>query len=144
MREASAAAWILASMMCAVPASAEGRDVLETIHKFFEAFNSGDAPAVAELWHANAISITLGGMISDKARLGEEIATALKLGVKFEHKIDRTDGDDSIAWAAGSYTVTIPSKTGGTIQRNGNFLHILKREAGAWKLQAVSFTRTSQ
>jgi hypothetical protein len=39
--------------------------------------------------------------------------------VKFEHKIDRIDADGPIAWAAGHYTVTIPSKDGGSIQSDG-------------------------
>ena len=67
------------------------------------------------------------------------------MGVKFEHKIDRIEVDSQIAWAAQPYTVTIPSKDGGSTQSNGNWLYILTQEGGgAWKLQAASFTRTNQ
>jgi uncharacterized protein (TIGR02246 family) len=146
MKGLFAATWIVVSTMFAVPASAQGASdaVRATIEKFFAAFNSGNVSAATELWRADAVSISVGGMISGKAQLDEEITTELKLGVKFEHKIDRIEAEGPIAWAAGSYTVTIPSKTGGSTQSNGNFLHILKQEGGAWKLQAVSFTRTNQ
>jgi hypothetical protein len=39
-------------------------------------------------------------------------------------KIDRIDVHGPIAWAAGQYTVTIPSKEGGTTQVNGAWLHV--------------------
>ena len=82
--------------------------------------------------------------MTDKARRDEHFADDLRLGVKFEHKIDRIEVDNQIAWVAGPYTVTIPSKDSGSTQINGNFLHILRQEGGAWKLQAASFTRTNQ
>jgi ketosteroid isomerase-like protein len=141
------AAWIVVSTTFALPASAQrpsDAPVREAIEKFYAAFNSGDASVATDLWRADAIDISVGGMMTDKARRDETIANELKLGVKFEHKIDRVEVDDQIAWAAGSYTVTIPSKTGGSTQSSGYFVHILKQEGGAWKLQAVSFTRTNQ
>ena len=65
--------------------------------------------------------------------------------VKFsEHKIDRVDVHGPIAWAAGQYTVTIPSKEGGTTQVNGAWLHVLKQEGAVWNIQAASFTRVNQ
>jgi ketosteroid isomerase-like protein len=48
-----------------------------------------------------------------------------------------------VAWAVGPYTVTIPPKDGGNTQSNGVWLQVLKQEAGAWKLQAASFTRVN-
>ena len=82
--------------------------------------------------------------MTDKGKRDEHFSEDLKLGVKFEHKIDHIQVDGQIAWAAGPYTVTVPSKDGGSTQSKGNFLHVLRQEGGAWRLQAASFTRTNQ
>lgn len=146
MRGLFAAAWIAVSTMSAVPAFAQGASdtVRATIDQFFKAFNSADLPAIIELFRADAIEITVRGLVTDKARRDDHYADDLKLGVKFEHKIDRIEVGNQLAWAMGPYTVTIPSKDGGGTQINGNFLHVLRQEGGAWKFQAVSFTRTNQ
>ncbi len=113
------------------------------IDKYFAAFNSGDLPTAIELWRADAIEISVRGLTTDKARRDEHFADDLKLGVKFEHKIDHIQIDNQMAWVAGPYTVTIPSKDGGSTQSNGNYLHVLRQEGRAWRFQAASFTRTS-
>jgi hypothetical protein len=97
-----AAAWIAVTF--ALPASAQGTSdapVRATIDRYFSAFNSGDLPTVTGLWRADAIEITVRGVVADKARRDEHFADDLKLGAKFEHKIDRIDVDNQIAWAAG-------------------------------------------
>ena len=83
-------------------------------------------------------------MVSGQAQLNQRIDAELKLGVKFDHKIDRIDVDGQTAWAVGHYTVTIPSKDGGSTQKDGAWLQVLKRNNGTWRLQAVSFTRVNQ
>jgi ketosteroid isomerase-like protein len=146
MRRLYAATWIAVLTMLAVPAWAEGSSeatVRTTIEKFFTAFNSGDASAAEELWRADAVEINVMGMVSGEAKLNERLAAELKLGLKLEHKIDRVEVDGSVAWAVGPYTVTIPAKDGGNTQSNGVWLQVLKQEAGAWKLQAASFTRVN-
>ena len=146
MRRLHAATWIVLSTLLAVPASAEAPSeatVRTTIEKFFTAFNSGDVSAVEGLWRADAVEINVMGMVPGEAKLNERLAAELKLGLKLEHKIDRVEVDGSTAWAAGPYTLTIPSKDGGSTQSNGAWLQVLKQEAGAWKLQAASFTRVN-
>jgi uncharacterized protein (TIGR02246 family) len=148
MRRLYAATWIMVVAMIAVPASPNGpRDaaVRATIEKYFASFNNGDASATAEQWREDAVDINVNGLISGKTQLNERLGTEFKLGVKFsEHKIDRVEIDGPIAWAAGQYTVTIPSKDGGSTQINGAWLHVLKEKGGAWKIQAASFTRVNQ
>ena len=109
MRELFAAAWIAVSFT--VPALAQGPSdaVRATIDNYFEAFNRGDLHAVTEAWRADAVEISVRGLMTDKARRDEHFADDLKLGVKFAHKIDHIQVDNQIAWAAGPYTVTIPS-----------------------------------
>jgi ketosteroid isomerase-like protein len=146
MRRLYAATWIVLSTMLAVPASAEGPSegtARTTIEAFFMAFNSGDASAAEELWRADAVEINVNGMVSGETKLNERLAAELKLGLKLEHKIDRVEVDGAMAWAVGPYTVTIPSKDGGSTQSNGVWLQVLKHDAGAWKLHAASFTRVN-
>jgi ketosteroid isomerase-like protein len=147
MARVYAATWMVLSATFALSASAQeisDTPVRATIDKYFAAFNNGDLPVVTDLWRADAIEITVRGLMTDKARRDEHFADDLKLGVKFEHKIDHIQVDKQIAWVAGPYTVTIPSKDGGSTQSNGNFLHVLRQEGGTWKIQAASFTRTNQ
>lgn len=148
MRRLYAAMWMMLATMFAVSALSEGPGdaaVRATIESFFTSFNGGDVSATTGLWRADAVDININGLISGKAQLDERVATEFKLGLKFsEHKIDRIDVHGSIAWAAGQYTVTIPSKEGGTTQVNGAWLHVLKQEGAVWKIQAASFTRVSQ
>ena len=119
--------------------------VRATIERFFTSFNGGDASATTALWRADSVDININGLISGKAQLHERVATELKLGVKFsKHEIDRIEVHGPIAWAAGQYTVTIPSKEGSATQVNGAWLHVLKQEGAVWKIQAASFTRVNQ
>jgi hypothetical protein len=97
------------------------------------------------LWRADAVDININGLISGKAQLDERVAAEFKLGLKFsEHKIARIDVHGSVAWAAGEYTVTIPSPVGGKTQVTGAWLHVLTQEGPVWKIQAASFTRVNQ
>jgi ketosteroid isomerase-like protein len=148
MRRFYTAIGIIAVTMSSVPALPEGSSdaaVRATIEKFFASFNEGDASATTELWRADAVDININGLISGKAQLDERVATEFKLGLKFsEHRIDRVDVHGSIAWAAGVYTVTIPSKEAASTPVKGAWLHVLKQEGAVWKIQAASFTRVNQ
>lgn len=140
-----AAAWIAISASFVMTASAQDDAPMRTtIEKFFVAFNSGDASAATELWRPDAVDINFSGMVSGKAPLQERVASELKLGVKFDHTIDRIDVAGPIGWAAGHYTVTIPASDGGTTQLSGAWLQVLKADHGTWKIQAASFTRGNQ
>ena len=123
MRRVYAAIWIMVVTMFAVPALPQGSSdaaVRATIEKFFASFNDGDASASTRLWRADAVDININGLIAGEVKLDERVATEFKLGLKFsEYKIDRVDVHGSIAWAAGEYTVTIPSKDSGSTQVNG-------------------------
>jgi ketosteroid isomerase-like protein len=147
MRGLFAAGWIAVSTIFAVPAFAQTPSdaVRATIEKYFAAVNSGNVSAAAsEPWREDAVDINSSGLISGKAQIFERLSGAIKIGAKFEHRIDRIDIDGPIAWAAGQYTVKVPSKDGGSVEANGAWLHVLKQENGAWKFQAVCFSRTNQ
>jgi len=148
MRRLYTVTWIMVVALFAVPALPEGPSdaaVRATIERFFASFNSGDASATTELWRADAFDINIDGLISGKAQLDERVATEFKLGLKFsEYKIDHIDVHGPVAWAVGTYTVTIPSREGGSTQLNGAWLHVLKQESADWKIQAASFTRINR
>src|ERR1700693_3077755 len=103
MRRQYAAAWIVVSTMFVMSTSAQGGDapVRATIEEFFAAFNSGNVSAATAVWRSDAVDINFSGMISGKEQLEERIGAELKLGVKFDHTIDRIDIVGPIAWAAG-------------------------------------------
>ena len=125
MRGLFAASWIVVSTMFAVHAFAQTPSdaARATIDEYFEAFNSGNVPA---------------GLIF------EHLSEAIKNGAKFSHKIERIEVEGPFAWAAGQYTVDGPSKDGGIAQSKGAWLQVLKQEDGAWKFQAMCFSRGNQ
>jgi ketosteroid isomerase-like protein len=69
------------------------------------------------------------------------IVAELKMGLKFDHTIERVQVGENMAWAAGPYTVTIPGKDGASTEIHGGWLQVLKRDNGSWKIQAAGFTR---
>jgi uncharacterized protein (TIGR02246 family) len=135
---------LLLALLVSMPACAQeptDTEVKALITKFFEAFNSGNVDQTAALWWPDAVDINVNGLVSGKTQLDARIAAELKLGLKFDHTIDRVQVAENHAWAAGRYTITIPGKNGTSTAIDGGWLQVLKRHRGSWKIQAASFTR---
>lgn len=135
---------LVLALLVSMPACAQEPSdtaVKAVVTKFFEAFNSGNVDQTATLWSPDAVDINVSGMVLGKSRLDLRIAAELKMGLKFDHTIERVQVGENMAWAAGPYTVTIPGKDGATTEMHGGWLQVLKRDSGAWKIQAASFTR---
>jgi len=66
MRGLLAAAWLAVSTVAA-PALAQAPSdaVRATIENYFQAFNSGDLHTVTEMWRADAIEITVRGLMTE-------------------------------------------------------------------------------
>jgi uncharacterized protein (TIGR02246 family) len=136
-------AFVLA-LLVSMPACAKepsDTEVKGVITKFFEAFNSGNVDETAALWSPDAVDINVNGSVSGKTQMDARIAAELKMGLKFDHTVERVQVGENMAWAAGLYTVTIPGKDGASTEFQGGWLQVLKRESGSWKIQAASFTR---
>jgi uncharacterized protein (TIGR02246 family) len=136
-------AFVLA-LLVSMPACAKepsDTEVKGVITKFFEAFNSGNVDETAAFWSPDAVDINVNGSVSGKTQMDARIAAELKMGLKFDHTVERVQVGENMAWAAGLYTVTIPGKDGASTEFQGGWLQVLKRESGSWKIQAASFTR---
>jgi uncharacterized protein (TIGR02246 family) len=135
---------LVLALLVSVPACAQEPSdtaVKAVITKFFEAFNSGNVDQTAALWSPDAVDINVNGIVSGKSQMDARIAAELKMGLKFDHTIERVQVGENMAWAAGPYTVTIPGKDGASTEIHGGWLQVLKRHSGSWKIQAASFTR---
>jgi uncharacterized protein (TIGR02246 family) len=135
---------LVMALLVSMPACAQEPSdtaVKTVITKFFEAFNSGNVDETAALWSRDAVDINVNGMVSGKSQMDARIAAELKMGLKFDHTIERVQVGENMAWAAGSYTVTIPGKDGASTEIHGGWLQVLKRDNGSWKIQAAGFTR---
>jgi uncharacterized protein (TIGR02246 family) len=135
---------LVLALLASMPAFAQepsDTEVKAVITKFFEAFNSGNANETAGLWSPDAVDINVNGMVSGKTQMDARIAAELKMGLKLDHKIERVQVSENMAWAAGPYTVTIPGKDGASTKSHGAWLQVLKRDSGSWKIQAAGFTR---
>ena len=135
---------LILALLVSMPAFAQEPSdsaITAVITKFFEAFNSGNVDQTAALWSPDAVDIDVNGLVSGKTQLDARIAAELKMGLKFDHTIERVQVAESVAWAAGRYTITIPGKDGSSTTIDGGWLQVLKRHRGSWKIQAASFTR---
>jgi len=135
---------LVMALLVSMPACAQEPSytaVKAVITKFFEAFNSGNVDETAALWSRDAVDINVNGMVSGKSQMDARIAAELKMGLKFDHTIERVQVGENMAWAAGPYTVTIPGKDGAGTEIHGGWLQVLKRDNGSWKIQAAGFTR---
>jgi uncharacterized protein (TIGR02246 family) len=135
---------LVLALLVSMPACAQEPSdtaVKAIITKLFEAFKSGNVDQTAAFWSPDAVDINVNGMVSGKTQMHARIAVELKMGLKFDHTIERVQVGENMAWAAGPYTVTIPGKDGASTAIHGGWLQVLKRDSGSWKIQAASFTR---
>jgi uncharacterized protein (TIGR02246 family) len=120
-------------------ANASVRKAIETTAKrFTEAFNKGDAVAVADMYTSDARvlppnSQTIEGRENIQTFWQEFIAMGVKL-VKLETVQVETRGDT--AYEIGRYVLTIPQTGGQTITDEGKYLVVWKRVGRGWKLAA--------
>ena len=115
MKQLKLSCALVFALLASVPGFAQkGNDseVKAVVTKFFEAFNAGKVEEAAALWSPDAVDINVNGLISGKTQLDTRIARELKMGLKIDHTIERIQVVDNLAWAAGPYTVKIPSKDG--------------------------------
>ena len=111
--------------------------------KFTEAFNKGDAAAVANMYTTDARMLPpnseiVEGRLNIQKFWQDAITAGMKL-VTLETLHVETQGN--IAVEIGRYTTTVPAG-GITITDNGKYVVVWKREGGSWKL-AVDIFNTS-
>lgn len=113
--------------------------------QFIEAFNKGDAAAVANLYTMDARLLPPNGeMVESRANIQKFWQGAISAGLKMvslETLHIETQGN--IAVEVGRYTSTVPGAGGVTTTDNGKYVVLWKREGRSWKL-AVDIFNTNR
>jgi uncharacterized protein (TIGR02246 family) len=131
-------------------ASAQAQDTQEVtnavkalVAQESEMWRNKDAAGVASLFTADAVLVMLAPKLAVKSghdaiqkhHEGLFDAGATNLTMDAQH-VEMLGGD--AAWVAGTYSVTVKDKT-----IEGNWVRMLKREAGTWKVAMESFARAA-
>lgn len=134
-------------MICAASiaeAQQSARAAIEANGKLFvEAFNKGDAAAVANLYTMNARVLPPNNeMVEGRANIQKFWQGAITAGLKMVSlETVHVETQGNIAVEIGRYTTTIPGG-GTTITDKGKYVVVWKREGESWKL-AVDIFNTS-
>jgi uncharacterized protein (TIGR02246 family) len=127
---------LLSSAISAAAQSAR-EDIVATLTKFMDAFNSGNAAAVAELYTEDAAVLPPGGKRVDGRKGVEEYwQGAIKAGVKnLTLKAMEVEERADLAYEVGAFTFDMPSKGGGLPTVGGKYVVIWKKGSdGSWRL----------
>ena len=137
---------VLALLVTCVAALAQAQDsVRKTIEantkQFVEAFNKGDAVAVANMYTMNARLMPPNSeIIEGRANIQTFWKGAMDAGIKMV-SLDLADlevhGDTAIE--VGRYTLTTPGAGGTTTTDKGKYVGVWKREGPTWRLAIDTF-----
>jgi uncharacterized protein (TIGR02246 family) len=133
---ACVAVLLLSSAVSAAAQSAR-EDIVATLTKFMEAFNSGNAAAVAELYTEDAAVLPPGGKrVDGRKGVGEFWQGAIKGGVKnLSLKAIEVEERADFAYEVGAFTLDMPSEGGGLATVAGKYVVIWKKGSdGSWRL----------
>jgi ketosteroid isomerase-like protein len=139
----------------ALPAFAQQKDTAasqideQIVKKFDEAFNNGDAAAVAALYTEDAILVPDTGPVYGREAIEKYWAGLFK---KFHvsNQADKAAPDSphtigtagNEAWSHGQWKVTLQGQDGKPFDLTGNWTEIYRREGDTWKRQLDTFSTT--
>jgi uncharacterized protein (TIGR02246 family) len=112
--------------------------------QFTEAFNKGDAAAVANMYTMDARVLPPNGeMVEGRSNIQKFWQGAMSAGVKMVSlETVHVETQGNFAVEIGRYTTTIPGAGGTTTTDKGKYVVVWKREGESWKL-AVDIFNTS-
>ncbi len=113
------------------------RKLIEANNKaFVEAFNRGDAAAVANMYTSDALLLPPNNpIIVGRQGIREFWQKLITAGLKVVSlETERVEACGDTAYEVGYYTLTIPTAAGGTVTDQGKYIVVWKREARKWKL----------
>jgi len=139
----------------AVPTFAQQKDTAasqideQIVKKFDEAFNNGDAAAVAALYTEDAVQVTPQGPLFGREAIEKLFTGMFQQGHYSDHlnKDDQgsphmigTAGDE--VWRTGEWSFTVQGKSGDPIKLKGYWSAINVREGDTWKIKMLTFNMT--
>ena len=113
------------------------QELSEGTRRFIEAYNRGDAAAVADFYTEDAKILPPNQeMVSGRRAIQEFWQTAMDMGVrKINLETAEMGYDGNVAYERGVSTVTIQPQGGPEMTAKGKYLVVLKRQDdGSWKL----------
>ncbi|MER8521658.1 MULTISPECIES: DUF4440 domain-containing protein [unclassified Mesorhizobium] len=133
---AFAAVLLLSSALSAAPHSAR-EDIEAALVKFMDAFNSGNAAAVGQMYTDDAALLPPDGKrIDDRKGVEEFWQGAIKAGMKnLTLKALEVEGSGNLAYEVGAFTLSVPSKGGAPSTVAGKYIVVWKKgDDGTWRL----------
>lgn len=118
------------------------RTIIEAnTRQFIEAFNKGEAAAVANMYTINARLLPPNAeMVTGRANIQTFWQGAISAGLKMVSlETEHIDTQGNLAVEIGRYTTTIPGAGGTTTTDKGKYVVVWKREGRSWKLAVDTF-----
>jgi uncharacterized protein (TIGR02246 family) len=132
-------------IVCATSVAQAQQSVRGTIEantkKFIEAFNKGDAAAVANLYTIDARVLPPNGeMVQGRANIQSFWQGAITAGLKMVSlETVHVETQGNLAIEVGRYVTTAPGAGGTTTTDNGKYVVFWKRQGRSWKLAVDIF-----
>ncbi|MER9893804.1 DUF4440 domain-containing protein [Mesorhizobium sp. M0119] len=133
---AFAALLLLSSALSAAAQSAR-EDIEAALTKFMDAFNSGNAAAVGQMYTDDAALLPPDSKrIDGRKRVEEFWQGAIKAGMKnLTLKALEVEGSGNLAYEVGAFTLGVPSKSGDPSTVAGKYIVVWKKgDDGTWRL----------
>jgi ketosteroid isomerase-like protein len=143
------------AMSLAVPAFTQQKDTIDSqideqiTKKFDEAFNNGDAAALAALYTEDAVQVTPQGPVFGREAIQKLFAGVFQQGHYSNHLNKDDQGSPHMigtagneVWRTGEWSFTFQGKSGGPIQLKGYFGAVNVREGETWKIRMLTFNVT--
>jgi ketosteroid isomerase-like protein len=129
---------------------AVGSQIDEQVNKKFdEAFNNGDAVALAALYAEDAVQVTPNGTILGREAIGRLFAGIFQQGHYSQHFNKDDQGSPHMigtagteVWRTGQWGFTFQGKNGDPVKLKGFWSAINVREGDTWKIQMLTFNVT--
>ncbi|HXM04886.1 MAG TPA: SgcJ/EcaC family oxidoreductase [Chthoniobacterales bacterium] len=114
-----------------------------------EAYNNGDAAALAKLYTEDALLLTNTGRIYGREAI-EKHFTELFQKLHFSKHLDTPDHNSphiigttsNEAWSNGQWTLTSQAKGGDPVERTGYWLEVYRLEGSTWKKRVDAWNVT--
>jgi ketosteroid isomerase-like protein len=126
------------------------REAIVALHKKYDdAFDNGDASALAVLYTEDAVEVTDSGLIYGREAIEKHYADVFQK-VHFSNHVAKTDQNfpyiigtaGNEMWAAGEWSTTIQGQNFGPLEAKGYWAAVFGREGDAWKKRWLTWNVT--